>query len=102
MPNKVWICFDMIIIPIAASIPCIAALGNKSLNFPNFKSPKTIWNRPATTTAANARCQPWSPPPKAETAPEAITINPAAGPLIVIFEINFFSIIYSLMGNLLD
>ena len=33
--------------------------------------------------APRAKCQPVSPPPNSPTAPATITINPAAGPLIV-------------------
>ncbi len=85
MPNKLCTCLDIMIMPIAASIPCMAAPGKKSLNFPSFSTPNNIWITPATTIAPNARCQPTvlSVPPKEATAPEAITINPAAGPLIV-------------------
>jgi hypothetical protein len=36
--------------------------------------------------APKAKGQPVSPPPKSATAPTKITINPAAGPLIVNFE----------------
>lgn len=37
---------------------------------------------PAVTITANERCHPVSPPPKAVTHPDAITIRPAAGPFI--------------------
>ena len=41
---------------------------------------------PAITIAPKAICHPFSPPPKSVTDPATMTINPAAGPLIVSFD----------------
>ena len=41
-PSNMGICFKIIIIPIAASIPCMAESGNTSVYFPNLVSPKMI------------------------------------------------------------
>ena len=81
--NKTGICFPMMISPIAASIPCTADNGKKSMSFPSLNTPKRICTKPATTMAPNAKCQPVSPLPNSATAPATITIKPAAGPLIV-------------------
>ena len=40
IPKSKCNCFDMMIIPIAANIPCTTAEGNKSAYFPNLKTPK--------------------------------------------------------------
>ena len=77
------ICFPIMINPIAASIPWTADKGKKSISFPSLKTPKRIWTKPAITIAPSAKCQPCSPPPNSVTAPATMTINPAAGPLIV-------------------
>ena len=81
IPKSKCNCLDMMIIPIAASIPCTAAEGNKSAYLPSFRSPITIWITPATAIVATAIFQPVSPPPNAATAPAPMEISPAAGPL---------------------
>ena len=69
----------------AANIPCTALSGKKSISDPILASPKTIWIKPAIKMAPKAKCQPKteSPPPNSATEPAIMTINPAAGPLIV-------------------
>ena len=54
-PNNMGSCFAMIIIPIAASNPCIAAFGKNSVRDPIRSIPKKIWITPAPTPTPNAQ-----------------------------------------------
>ena len=54
-PNSMGNCFAMIIIPIAASNPCIAAFGKNSVRDPIRSTPNTIWITPAPTPTPNAK-----------------------------------------------
>ena len=87
------ICLAIMMTPIAESMPWIADLGKNSLRMPARNRLNAICRSEATTpTARAARYAPQSasepplpqPSPwKSLMQPIAITINPAAGPLIV-------------------
>ena len=84
-PKRTGACLRIIMIPIAANIPCTVELGKKSTNRQRRESAKSTWTRPAKTTTANVYLYPTmrSPCPSSITAAAAIEIKPAAGPLIV-------------------
>ncbi len=73
------------ITPMAAKRPWITEAGKKLLNTPALNTPSNTCNAPEITITANAYLYPdtKSPSPNSVIAPSAITINPAAGPLIV-------------------
>ena len=54
-PNNMGSCFAIIIIPIAASNPCIAALGKNYVRDPIRSTPNIVWTTPAPPPPPNAK-----------------------------------------------
>ena len=75
----------MMITPMAASMPWTTDGGITEATTPARVRAMTIWMIAATTPMARARRYPrtGSPIPSSLTAPRAMTMSPAAGPLIV-------------------
>lgn len=86
-PSIRWNCLLRIITPMAASIPCTAADGKKSLNAPILSRPNIKTNTPEMLTAAiNCKYPSCGVAPKVVTAARLTTTKPFPGPVIVKLE----------------
>ena len=84
----------MMMMPIEASIPCTAALGKNSPRTPARDTPNRIWITPAATPTPRPAGRPPGRPRHQRRrgaelghAADAMTISPAAGPLMVSSEL---------------
>ncbi len=76
-PIACGICFKMMTIPIATSIPRMTDEGKNPPIFPHFNKPNVTWIKPAIITATK---NPGNDP-KSAIAVATIIVKPAAGPL---------------------
>ena len=77
------ICFEIRMIPIAASMPLMTAEGMKCVNPPSLNNPNSIWIIPATAIDKKKI----SMAPNWVMAAAQIAVSPAAGPLTLNWDL---------------
>ena len=76
-PKATGSCFQMMVMPIAASMPLMTAEGTSALKRPSCSTPRPNCSTPASTTAVRNG----GIPPRRSTSASTMAVRPAAGPV---------------------